>query len=181
MPSLVTPTEVKALVQTSLTDSELQTVIDREEAWLAGRIGALSGSRTETFYPTRGAEPLFLRRPAPSVTVTDDGDAVDLGEDDGEYRLLYGGTVVHRINTDWGDKVTVTYTPNDSAAVKTAVIDLIRLRITDTGFVSERIGAYSYQTNQRSGAREETREAIVRSLMARPRYRSERLVSGRNR
>lgn len=181
MPSLVTPTEVKVLVQTSMTDADLQAVIDREEAWLAGRIGALSGARTETFYPHRGAEPLVLQRPAPSVTVTNDGDAVDLGEDDGEYRLLYSGTEVHRINTDWGDKVTVAYTPNDSAAIKAAIIDLIRLRVTDTGFVSERIGAYSYQTNQLAGTREKTREAIVRSLTPQPRYRSERLVSGRNR
>jgi hypothetical protein len=175
--SLVTPAQVKALVQTSLSDADLQVIIDREEGWLAGRIGALSGSRTETFYPRRGVEHLHLRRPTNSVTVTD-GDLVD--PDD--YRLLYGGTVVERVTGSWGDTVTVTYTPNDSAAIATAIIDLIRLRTTDTGFVSERIGQYSYQTAQLPGARERTRRAILEGLRKPlcPHHRAERITAAPN-
>jgi hypothetical protein len=177
--SLVSLAEVRALVKSNLSDSDLQAVIDREEGWLATRIGLLSGSRTETLYPRRGAEHLHLRRSTSSVTVTDDGDAVDVGDDYGDYRLLYSGTVVERVGTDWGIKVAVTYEPNDSAAVKAAIIDLIRLRMTDTGFVAERIGQYSYQTAQAPGAREQTRRAVVDGLLLShcPLHRSERLIA----
>ena len=38
--SLVTPTDVKALINTSMSDANLQTVIDRVEAQITARIGA---------------------------------------------------------------------------------------------------------------------------------------------
>ncbi len=177
--SLLVPAEVKLLVQTSLSDADLQTIIDREEGWLAGRIGALSGSRTETIYPPRIDEHLHLRRFTSSVVIVDAGVAVDADD----YRLLYSGSVVERIDTYWGDMVEVTSTPNDSAAVETAIIDLIRLRVTDTGYVSERIGQYSYQTAQAPGAREMTRAAIVKNLLPTlcPHHRSERIVASYSR
>lgn len=183
MPSLVTPTEVKALVQTSLSDSQLQTVIDREEAWLALRIGQLSGARTQTFYPRRYNEPLYLKRYTSSVTVTNNGEAVTAGEAYGNYRLLGEGSIVALVGTQWLSSttgigygpVTVAYTPSDSDAVKAAIIDLIRLRVTDSGYVSESIGQYSYQTLQAPGARDLTRRAIVRGLLPRHQFRSERI------
>lgn len=189
MPSLVTPAEVKALVQTSLTDSQLQAVIDREEAWLALRIGQLSGARTQTFYPRRTGERLYLKRPADSVTVTNNGETVTAGEAYGNYRLLSEGSIVDLVGTQWlsstsgfgNGPVTVAYTPNDSAAVKAAIIDLVRLRVTDSGYVSESIGQYSYQTAQAPGAREATRRAIVRALLPRHQFRSERIPAALDR
>ena len=67
MTSLTSITEVRALVRSRLSDSDLQAVIDREEAWLAGRVGALTGARTDTFTPGFGDTPLYLRRRAESV------------------------------------------------------------------------------------------------------------------
>lgn len=270
--SLVSVTDVQALVDTDLTATQLQVVLDREERWLARRIGQLSGERTETFYPRRLKEPLYLRRPAiyepddgPTITlstsaaaddlldstghglnngdqiefatltggtgltvdttyfvvnasansfqvadtlggpaknfttditagtlhkvpilitVTDGATVLDYGEDAGEWRLLYDGTVIQRVETDWlggwdglSGIVTVEYTPNDVEEVQAAVIDLLRLRVTDTALVSERIGQYSYQQSQTPGMRETTRRAIVNSLLPPRPFRMQRLVS----
>ena len=71
--SVVSIAEVRALVNSRLSDVDLQAVIDREEAWLAGRVGALVGERTDTFRPGLGDTTLYLRRRAESVVVTDDG------------------------------------------------------------------------------------------------------------
>lgn len=189
--SLVTPAQVKALVSTSLSDADLQVIIDREEGWLAGLIGALSGERSEVFYPRRGSEHLHLRRPTDSVTVDNNGTTVDEGDEIGDFRLLYSGTVVELVSADWLSSTTaltgygpvsVTYTPNDSDAIETAIIDLLRLRTTDTGYVSERIGQYSYQTAQLPGARERTRRAILESLRKPlcPHHRAERITAAPN-
>lgn len=163
--SLVTVAEVQALVSTELADADLQDVIDREEAELASRIGPLTGARTEYFYPDHSAERLYLRRSTDSVTVTNEGTAVTLGDDDGEYRLVGNGTALHLVSTNWGYDVTATYTPNDELRVKRVLIELIRLTTTETGYTSERIGQYSYQKAQTPGASESTREALIRSLL----------------
>lgn len=163
--SLVTVAEVRALVSSELSDDDLQDVIDREEAELAARIGPLTGARTEVFYPDHSTERLYLRRPASTVTVSNDGTAVTLGDEDGEYRLIGNGTGVHYISSNWGGIVTVAYTPNDELRVKRVLIELIRLTSTETGYVAERIGQYSYQRAQTPGAAGATREALIRSLL----------------
>lgn len=163
--SLVSVAEVRALVSTELSDDDLQDVIDREEAELASRIGPLTGARTETFYPDHSVQRLYLRRPTATVTVTSDGTALTLGDDDGEYKLLANGTALVYNANNWGEVVTAAYTPNDELRVKRVLIELIRLTVTETGFVSERIGQYSYQRAQAPGAVQATREALIRGLM----------------
>lgn len=163
--SLVSVAEVQALVSTELSDDDLQDVIDREEAELAARIGPLTGARTETFYPDHAAERLYLQRRTDAVTVTSDGTAITLGDDDGEYRLLGRGSILNFNANTWGEVVTAAYTPNDELRLKRVLIELIRLTTTETGYVSERIGQYSYQRAQTPGAVESTREALIRSLL----------------
>ena len=163
--SLVTVDEVRALVSTELSDDDLQDVIDREEAELAARIGPLTGARTETFYPDHAVERLYLRRSTATVTITSDGTALTLGDDDGEYKLLASGTALEYNANTWGGTVAVTYTPNDELRVKRVLIELIRLTSTETGYVSERIGQYSYQKAQTPGAGQATRDALIRSLL----------------
>ena len=162
--SLVTVAEVRALVSTELSDDDLQDVIDREEAELASRIGPLTGARTETFYPDHSAERLYLRRPTATVTLVSDGTTLTLGDDDGEYRLLGSGTTLNYNANNWGEIVTAAYTPNDELRVKRVLIELIRLTSTETGYVSERIGQYSYSKAQTPGAAQTTRDALIRSL-----------------
>lgn len=182
--SLVSVAEVQARnVGAELSASALQDAIDAAEAYLARYIGPLSGERTETFYPRRGSEPLYLRRAAPSVVVTDAGTVLDLGEEAGEYRLLYSGTVIELVFTSWTTTVygtgtvTVTYTPDDEAEVQEAVIDLVRLNLADGPYTGERIGEYSYQRSQSAGFLNAARHAIIRRLQPQRPYRSERIVA----
>lgn len=177
--SLVSVSEVQARnVGGGLSDETLQDVIDAAEEWLTGRIGPLSGERTETIYPRRGYEPLYLRRYAPSVVVEYNGETLVAGESIGNYRLLYSGSAVEMVSAGWYvGPVTVTYTPTDTALVKEGVIKLIRLNASDGPYVSERIGEYSYQKAQGVGSFDTARNAIVKDLLPKRPFRSERLVA----
>jgi len=163
--SLVTLGEVRALVETGLTDVDLQAVIDREEGWLAGRIGALSGERTETFSPGRRDTPIYLSRRAASVVVTDDALTVAPAD----LRFVPESGLIRRITGAWTGPVTVTYTPTDADAVKRVVIELVRGTVTETGSDAETIGDYSYTRGD--AAVRLSRLALVRSvLLRRPAY-----------
>jgi hypothetical protein len=192
--SVTSVAQVRALVSTSMSDADLQGVIDREEAALARQVTALAGDRTQTWFvgdqsamglyrdslttlpfsgrgPFMGAwmtvdrmGPLSLLRPTDAVVVTDNG--VTVADDD--IRLLRGGTQVERASGGWqGPIVTVAYTPNDALEVARVVIELCRLTLTETGYQSERIGEYQYDRGAKpAGA--DPRRALVRSLMPHP-------------
>ena len=139
--SVTSIAEVRALVTTSLSDTDLQAIIDREEEWLAGRIGQLVGERIETFYPERLDEPLYLRRHTDAVTVVEAG--VQLAADD--FLFTPSMAVTRRsAGSYWRVPVAVTYTPNDAGSVRRVVIELVRMCVSETGLQSETIGAYSY-------------------------------------
>ena len=163
--SLVTLGEVRALVETGLTDVDLQAVLDREEGWLAARIGALTGARTDTFSPGLTDTPIYLSRRAASVVVTDDSltvAAVDL-------RFVPESGMIRRITGAWAGPVAVTYAPSDADAVKRAVIECVRGTVTETGNDAETIGDYSYTRGD--AAVRLGRLALVRSvLLRRPAY-----------
>lgn len=168
--SVTSIAEVRALINTHLSDVDLQAVIDREEAWLAGGVGPLAGERTDTFRPGFSDTLLYLRRRTESVVVTDDGVELVAGTDyvftpaNGAIRR---GTVL--APAAWGEVVTVAWTPSDVADVKRAVIELVRGTVGETGLDSETIGDYSY-TRGESAARV-SRSNLARSiLLARPAY-----------
>lgn len=168
--SLVSIAEVRALVNTHLSDVDLQAVIDREEAWLAGRVGLLAGERTDTFRPGLGDTTLFLRRRAESVVVTDDD--VTLAAD-ADYLFTPSSGALRRGTTTsplaWRGVVTVTWTPIDEATVKRAIIELVRGTTGETGLDSETIGDYAYTRGESAGR--VGRAALARSvLLARPAY-----------
>jgi hypothetical protein len=173
--SLTSIAEVRALVRSRLSDVDLQAVIDREEAWLAGRVGVLTGERTDTFTPGLGDTPLYLSRRAPSVVLTDAGRTLAASEflftpstgmirrvwtpdlaDNPPWRQLYLG---------WQGTVSATYTPADEADVKRAVIELVRLATGETGFDSETIGDYQYTRGASSGRL--SRAGLTRSILVR--------------
>lgn len=160
--SLLLLAEARALVGSGLGDPDLQAVIDREEAWLARRIGALSGSRVETFWPqpVDRDDPLRLRRPTASVAVTD-GGVVLAGS---AVRLLGDGTLAEKATGAWtGPSVAIVSTPTDTLEVKSGIVKLIRLTTTASPYDSETLGDYSYS---RGGASEASQQqAIVRDLL----------------
>lgn len=145
--SLVTPADVKALVNTSLSDAMLQTVINRVEAQITERIGApqtdayettvtktLRGEGTNLFMPTE----IYS-----VVSVSEDGVALDALE----YQV-WGGGVIERlpIYANWDGRVTVVYKPLDDRLKRAqAIIDLVRLVIERTAMKHEDVGGeYSY-------------------------------------
>lgn len=168
--SFVPIADVRALVDTSLSDGDLQTVINREEADLAGLIGPLDGPRTETFYP-EARQPLYLRRPTDAVTVTDVGVTVP----GATILLLGGGTRVTRYRSAqtsvagayWIGPVTVAYTPNDAARVARVVIELVRLTLVQTGYEAESIGDYSYSQRGSGTSTESQRVRLIAALKPR--------------
>lgn len=176
-----------------LDEDAIQDMIDAAEAWLARHIGPLTGERTEVFYPRRGYEPLYLRR-IPSITydsdltVENNGTTLTLGESIGDYRLLYDSSVVELISSSWLPAssgfgigpVRVTYTPDDEALIREAVIRLLRLDFADSPYVSERIGDYSYQKPQSVTSFHTARMDIVKGILPKRPFRSERLVASTN-
>jgi len=145
--SLVTPTDVKALINTSLSDANLQTVIDRVEAQITARIGApqTDAYATEVVKTMRGeGEYLFMPTEIYSVSSIVE-DTSTLTSD--QYQTWASG-VIERLPDDshWGDRVVVTYKPTDDRLVRAQVIiDLVRLVIERTAMKSESIaGEYSY-------------------------------------
>ena len=147
MTSLVSPANVKALINTSMTDENLQTVIDRVEAQVTAKIGApqADGFTTEIVKTLRGdGMSLFLPTDIYAVvSIVEDGNT--LTADD--YQTWAGG-VIERLPADgnWGDRMTVIYKPADDRLVRTQVIvDLARIVLERTAMKSESVaGEYSF-------------------------------------
>lgn len=174
--SLVSIAEVRALVRTRLSDADLQDVIDREEAWLATKVGALSGERTDTFDPGILDTPVYIPRRAESVVVTDAGATVSASDitftpSTGEIRRVVepypypGPPPLEPWFPAWNGTVTVTWTPSDGAAVTRAVIELVRGTVGETGMDSEAISGYQYTRGASAGR--VSRASLVRSILLR--------------
>lgn len=147
MTRLVSASDVKALVNTALSDANLEAVIDRIEAQITAKIGA---PQTDAFATsltvTRqgGGHSLFLPTEIYSVTSITEDDYV---LDSDQYQT-WGGGVVERLPSggSWGDRCVVVYKPVDDRPVrKEVIIDLVRIVIQRTTLKQESIaGEYSY-------------------------------------
>jgi len=145
--SLVSTAEVKALVNTGMSDADLQLVIDRVEAEITELIGApqTDAYATQVVKTKRGeGQSLFMPAEIYSVvSIVED----DVTLDPEEYRTWSGGVIERLpIGTSWGDRCVATYKPaDDRAKRKSVIIDLVRLELNQTGLKSESIaGEYSY-------------------------------------
>jgi hypothetical protein len=145
--SLVTSAVAKKLINTSLSDNDLQTIIDRIEAQITERIGA---PQTDAFETTvtktlRGEGPhLFMPTEIYAVvSITEDGAALTAGD----YQTWAAG-VIERLPSDsnWGDRNVVVYKPVDDRSKRTQVIiDLTRIVLNRTAMKAESIaGEYSF-------------------------------------
>jgi hypothetical protein len=157
---LVTAKEAQAFIRSDLSEAELQTVLDREEARLVAKLGPHGDGVTEQTVSLLGTGgDLYLPRAAVSVTSI----AGTLWAALGSSILLDAGA--GRISgAYWYDRVTVVYVPaDDREARKQAIIDLARLSIQRTAMKAESTGGeYSYTAPQ---SWEAERAAIYRSLM----------------
>lgn len=146
--SLVTVAQVRALINSSMTDEQMQEVIDRVEDEITARIGApQDDNNTVTVVKTLAGEGENLFMPS------EIGSVVSIVEDDvildsTEYRTWAGG-VLERLpwgRARWGCVCVVTYKPADDRKRRAGVIiDLVRIELNRTAMRSESVaGEYSY-------------------------------------
>lgn len=146
--SLVTSAVAKKLINTALSDGDLQTIIDRIEAQITERIGAPQTDAYETTVTKtlrgEGANLFMPTEIYAVVSITEDGNALAATE----YQMWSGG-VIERLPVNcgsWGKRVVVVYKPLDDRSKRTQVIiDLTRLVLERTAMKQESIaGEYSY-------------------------------------
>lgn len=154
MTSLLAVSDLKALVDGSaLDDVQLQTVINRVEADLVAVLGAVPDGATAVTEQLRGdGLSIFLKRKVGSVTsvteyalLTDtSGTALTAGT---EYFLWPKQGRLERLGgVTWGERVDVVYVPeNEIEKWETAIIDLVRIYLSETALKGESItGSHSY-------------------------------------
>ena len=147
MTSLVSPAEVKALLNTPMADTDLQVVINRIEAQVNARIGLPQTDEMETtLTKTLRGEGYYLYLPTEIysvVSVTEDDNLLTADQ----YQTWAGG-VIERLpcESNWGDRTVVVYKPVDDRDKRAQVIvDLARIVLERTAMKSESVaGEYSY-------------------------------------
>lgn len=154
--SLLTIEELRDVVADGLTDEGLQAVIDREESWLARKIGPLAGERTQTLRPPTGETVLLIQRPTDAVEVSE--NSAVLAE---TSYFLRGSAAIERVGATWGALVEVTYEPSDEPEVKRALIELVRGTLSASPNSQENAGGHS---TTRMPSLEEWRGQVVRTL-----------------
>ncbi|RPJ38663.1 MAG: hypothetical protein EHM35_04015 [Planctomycetaceae bacterium] len=146
MPSLVSPADAKALISTSLSDANLQLVIDRVEAQIIEKIGAPQvDGMTTTLAKTMRGEGSYLFMPTEIheiVSIVEDMVTLDADQ----YQIWAGGVIERLPSGSWGDRIVVTYKPvDDRLKRKQVIIDLVRLVLERTALRQESVGGeYSY-------------------------------------
>lgn len=156
--TLVDVDTVREHVETDLSDSAIQQMIDAEDAEITRRYGAAE-TAVETF-AIGGTPFLSLSRPATAITsVVENGTALSTSD----YTLTYSW-LLSRVGWRWRDAVTVTYTPVDTTAQRALVlIQLVKLAIAQSGYASQGVGDYREQPLSYS----EERERLLASLAPR--------------
>lgn len=162
--SVVTVEKASALFATGLDTEPLQSLIDREEDWLANAaqfgIGQLVGERTQRVYrPAHSRQAIFLARPTDAIEVVD-GATTLVSPDD---VILIGRLRVEPASGRWiGPTVDITFTPSDRLQVESAILELIRLAISASPFAQESSeGGHSYS---RPSDIQSQRERIARGV-----------------
>ena len=156
--SLVTTAEVRALISSGLSDSELQDVIDRVEDEITEEIGApyTDDSTPITETVSGGGKSIYLKRPINSVSsVTEYSQlsntaGTSLTENE-EFYVWPDQGRLERIGGiwgggEWGRMIEVVYVPQDqNKKRKKAIIDLVRLDLSRKAMYQESVGGeYSY-------------------------------------
>lgn len=165
MTPLVSAETAKKQINTSMSDDDLQEIINRIESQITARIGApwANDSTPPSISKTMRGEGMSLFMPTGIYAVTSIvEDSVTLSASD--YRVWGNGGVIERlpIESNWGAVCVVTYQPMDDRYKRISVIlDLLRLTLERTAMKSENIaGEYSYTAPDNWDA--EFRRAIKR-------------------
>lgn len=165
--TLLTAADVKARINTSLSDASVDDIIAEEDRAIVRVVGAhysTSGTPavvdnvTETLRGN-GHTGLYLkRRYTEIVSITEDGDAID-NSDDTEWVEWGEQGRIERLPQDsiWtlGAKFVVTYKPEDDNDLRrAALVDLVRIALHRTALKSESVGdQYSFSAPEWEAAR----------------------------
>lgn len=173
--SLITPTQLREHIETTLTDDALQTIIDAEESALNDAVGSL-GTQIEEFDDATPGDLIFPARTISTITSIVEkwpdnflGGYQPVTLDANDYEIVPGNKSIRRLGsgthsaTLWGRRVVVTYTPNAETAKRVlALINLCKLNIAYTGLKSESIGGGEYSMTQ--GEYDTQRAQIIAGL-----------------
>jgi len=173
MANLVSAADFKAITPVSLSDTELDGVIERVETEITKAIGQPYSDGLEiTETLAGGQKDLFLLRPLGTISsvteydswITADANSESLSEGAG-YVLWADRGQLTRINDrdSWDKKIVIVYTPRDDRHLrKQVIVDLVRVDLARSAYQSESVGgAYSYRSPDDWEA---TRRAIMRRL-----------------
>ena len=165
---LVSTTMLQENVQTTLSDSALEHLIDDADEAVVRYCGPHNQDAPVDEILTGGSIRLFPNRAVESIektTETVGAISTDLSPDD--YRSWYGGRMLERLSVGphprpyWGDRVLLRYTPvSTDDQRRMAIIRLVQLGIQYTGIQSERVGPYSAQSLDYT----RERDAILKQL-----------------
>lgn len=165
MPALVTPAQVREHVETDLLDPALQRLIDDADLEIVKRYGAHAGPLIEVVDGNSGL--ISTTRPILAVTsIVERIGTMDTVLAANDWQLWYG-RVLERLTSgtnaasEWGDRITITYTPADENAVRTRVeLDLVKLAIRYDGHQAATSGDFSETLPDY----QESRDAILADL-----------------
>lgn len=158
--ALLTVTQFLEHFDTDLGTDALQRLLDDAEREIVRRFGEHT-SQVDFRLGLGGS--VFLSRPASEITEvieTIAGEETTLAADD--YQILNGGRQLERDpdgtngRTTWGERVQITYFPEDDSARRIRVqIDLVKLAIQYEGLDSSRYGNVSVDGGDYQRRREE--------------------------
>lgn len=140
MSDLLTVTQIREHIQTSLVDDAVQRLINDADAEITRRLGPLD---LQTEVLDGNSLYIFLQRKAIAIDSAVEREFADLETaptdytlSSNDYNLLSDGYQVERLkdgnnpHTNWRDKVTIIYVPEDETYQRTRIlIDLVRLSI----------------------------------------------------
>lgn len=165
--SLVTLPMLRAIVRTSIDDTLLQTIIDREEAEVVRRFGTHAGDGAITATLQGGKSNVCLGRAigtVSSITEASTLGATPTTLTSSDYYTWAGQGRIQRLPEGqcWGRVVTISYTPaDDNALRRQVIIELVRLAVEQTAMRHESVAQeYLYDAPDW----EATRVALYRRL-----------------
>lgn len=154
MTTLLTVATLRAQVQTGLDDTQLATLIEREEAEVIARYGAhyVDGSTPiSEVCDGRGCS-IYLKRRIGSISSISEaqqlgGTATTLTTSQYLVYASQGRIVRLPEGTRWGRSVTISYVSQDDRPLRIQVlIEICRLAIEQTAMKSESVaGEYAFQ------------------------------------
>lgn len=162
---LVTPPIAREHLETDLSDTALQRLIDDADGDVvrcAGEHPAAGVTVTETFAPAVGDRLILLGRvadPAQPLVVTETRADVIGGESPTTLpaeAYALSGRLLRRVGTGWAGIVSVTYTPasDDLARRRRVILDLVKLAIRYEAARSYTLGDVSVSAVDYEGERQ---------------------------